>query len=208
MFENWLWAHTAFLHRHSHWVDLISCGWMYWDLLCCLPKKVITHSSQHPSEMSALTAYVAGDLTGRLLGLSLGESISQLKRIFPLSWLHQSLAEAFLRTLSEQILLFDWAIKHMHLGRRNMVWPRQALLFHLAHCLCARISISHYMDLNLTDTAQSSLEASLSYIKQTVNRPYCGLLTHLVKKRMKRCFAERASKVSFHVSASLCFSLG
>ena len=52
-------------------------------------------------------AYVARDLTGRLLGLRLGESISQLKHIFLLNRLHQSLAEAFLRALSEQVLFFD-----------------------------------------------------------------------------------------------------
>lgn len=57
--------------------------------------------------MSALMSHVAEVLTGRLLGLSLGESISQLKRVFPLNRLHQSLADAFLRALSEQVLLFD-----------------------------------------------------------------------------------------------------
>lgn len=122
--------------------------------------------------------YIARDLTGRLLGLSLGESISQLKHKFPLNWLNHSLAEAFLRALSEQALLFDWPINHMHLGRRNMVWPWQALLFHLEHCLCVLISISHCMDLNLAAMVQYSLDASLSYIKQTVNGPCCGLLIH------------------------------
>lgn len=56
--------------------------------------------------MSIIKAYVARDPRDRLLSLSLGESIPQLKPVFPLKWLHQSLAEAFLRALSEQVLLF------------------------------------------------------------------------------------------------------
>lgn len=55
--------------------------------------------------MSVIIAYVASHLRDRLLSLSLGESVPQLKHVLPLKWLHQSLAEAFLRALSEQVLL-------------------------------------------------------------------------------------------------------
>lgn len=56
--------------------------------------------------MSVIIAYVVSGLGDRLLSLSLGESIPQLKHVLPLKWFHQSLAEAFLRALSEQLLLF------------------------------------------------------------------------------------------------------
>lgn len=63
-------------------------------------------SFRYPSGISVIIAYVASDLRDKLLSLSLGESVVQLKPVLPLKWLHQSLAEAFLRGLSEQVLLF------------------------------------------------------------------------------------------------------
>lgn len=54
---------------------------------------------------------------------------------------------------------------------------------------CALISISHYLDFNLTATVQSLLDASLSNINS-------------VQIMIKLCFAERVTRLSSHVSSS------
>lgn len=112
----------AFLYRQS-------LSWSYFLRLNVLRSSLLlakvkdnTFSSQYSIYLTiSIMVHVARDRTSRYLCLSEVEIHFSAKRCTLIELASSVFDWIFLRALNQQVLLFDWEINHVHLGKRNAV---------------------------------------------------------------------------------------